>query len=220
MTSRATRRRWLAALLLATLPGVLGAAYQDPHVNVIGLIGDRAILRIDGNQVILRRGESRDGVTLLDIVAGEALLRVGKRDVRLGMGKDTGGVAERAGGGSIEIVMNGNGQFITSGMINGRVVEFLVDTGANSVSMTTHDAARLGIDYKLDGAPMRTNTAGGVVRSWMVTLRSVQVGPITVKNVQASVRDTSSHAPVLLGMTFLSQVSLQQENNKLKMTAR
>lgn len=219
MTSR-LRSVMLAAVLLLGLPGVSAAAYQDPHVNVIGLIGDRAILRIDGNQVILRRGESSNGVTLVDVVAGEALLRIGKREIRLGMGKDTGGIAERGSGASIEIVMNGNDQFITSGMINGRVVEFLVDTGANSVSMTTYDADRLGIDYKVDGAPMQTATAGGIVKSWMVTLRSVQVGPIVVKNVQASVRDAPNHAPVLLGMTFLSRVSLQQENNKLKMSVR
>lgn len=210
----------LVALLCAGLAGPAGAAWQDPHVNVIGLIGDRAILRIDGDQVILRRGESRDGVTLLDVVAGEAVLRINKREVRLGMGKDTGGIAAREAGPSLEIVMNDNGQFITSGMINGSVVEFLIDTGANIVSMTTHDAKRLGIDYRVEGRPTRTATAGGIVNSWVVMLRAVQVGPITVKNVHAAIREAPNTGPVLLGMTFLSQVSLQQENNKLRMTAR
>lgn len=216
MTSR------IAALLLAgllALPG-LALAAPEPHVNVIGLIGDRAILRVDGQQVMLRRGESGSGVTLIDIVAGEALLRIGKREVSLGMGKDTGGIAAREAAASIEIVMNSRGQFITSGMINGLVVEFLVDTGANHVSMTTHDARRLGIDYAMEGRSSRSATAGGMVNSWQVTLRSVQVGPIVLRNVQASVRESTLHAPILLGMTFLSQISLQQENNKLKMTAR
>jgi aspartyl protease family protein len=214
----------LAGLL--ALPAIAPAApdrvaqLQEPQVVVIGLIGERAILRINGQQAILRRDETRDGVTLLGVSNGEALLRIGTRELRLGMGKDTGGIAARGSGASVEIAMNGNGQFITNGMINGRVVEFLVDTGANSVSMTTVDAQRLGIDYRVEGTPASSATAGGIVKAWMVRLRSVQVGPITVKNVQASVRESPINAPILLGMTFLSQVSMQQENNRLRLTAR
>ena len=208
--------------LLASWPGPALAAPAAPaaHVNVIGLIGDRAILRIDGEQAMLRPGESRSGVTLLGVANGEAVLRVGNRELRLGMGMDTRGFAPRAEGGSVEIAMNGRGQFITNGMINGRVVEFLVDTGANSVSMTTEDARRLGIDYRIDGEPARSATAGGIVNSWVVNLKSVQVGPITVHNVTASVREALAHTPILLGMTFLSQVDLRQERNRLRLTAR
>lgn len=213
------------ALLLAVLalPGPVAAAparETGPHVTVIGFLGDRAILRIDDEQVILRAGEARGGVTLLGIEQGEARLRIGKREQRLGLGMDTAGIAPRAEGGSVEIAMNGNGQFITSGMINGRVVELLVDTGANSVSMTTDDARRLGIDYRMDGEPSRSVTAGGVINSWVVRLKSVQVGPITVRNVTATVREAPTHSPILLGMTFLSQVEFRQERNRLRLTGR
>ncbi len=46
------------------------------------------------------------------------------------------------------------------------------------------------------------------------------VGPITVRNVQASVREAPRISPVLLGMSFLSQVDMRHEQNRLKMTAR
>lgn len=213
--------RLLPATLLATLllqPGMALASRDDPHVNVIGLIGERAILRIDGEQAILRPGESRGGVTLVTVERGEAVLRVGKREVRLGMGMDTGGIAPRESGGSVEIAMNARGQFITNGMINGAVVEFLVDTGANTVSMTAQDAKRLGIDYLVEGVPATSATAGGIVRAWAVTLRSVQVGPIVVKNVQATVREAPSLAPVLLGMSFLSRVKLAQDSQRLRLS--
>lgn len=213
------------ALLLAALalPGpALAAPARDtgPHVNVIGFLGDRAILRIEGEQVILRPGEARGGVTLVGIERGEAVLRIGKREQRLGLGMDTAGIAPRPEGASVEIAMNAHGQFITSGMINGRVVELLVDTGANSVSMTTDDARRLGIDYRMEGEPARSATAGGIVNSWVVRLKSVQVGPITVRNVIATVREAPTHSPILLGMTFLSQVDLRQERNRLRLTSR
>lgn len=211
-------------LCLALMPAALLAAPKGsdkgPHVTVIGLMGSKAILRIDGRQQMLSKGESRDGVTLLDIVAGQAQLDINGRKLSLGMGADTGGISARAEGASVEIVMNAIGQFITNGQINGRVVDMLVDTGANTVSMTTEDARKLGVDYLMDGKESASVTAGGLVRTWIVTLKSVQVGPITVRNVQASVRDAPRLSPVLLGMTFLSQVDMRHEQNRLKMTAR
>lgn len=211
--------RCLPVLLwLVLLAAPAGA--QEPHVNVIGLLGDRAILRIDGEQVLLRVGESRQGVTLLGVEGGQAVLRLGRREWRLGMGMDTGGLVPRESSGSVEIAMNADGQFITNGMINGRVVEFLVDTGANSVSMTAEDARRLGIDYRVVGERSASATAGGIVLSWVVRLKSVQVGPIVVKDVLATVREAPRNAPILLGMTFLSQVDLQQERNRLRLSAR
>jgi aspartyl protease family protein len=194
--------------------------FFDPQITVIGLMGDRAILRVDGEQKILRRGESSDGITLTDINSREAVLRVNGHLLRLGMGMDSGGMAARAPGGSVEIIMNSNGQFISNGQINGRVVEFIVDTGANTVSMTADDARTLGIDYRTAGQPATSNTAAGVVRTWLVTLKSIRIGPIEVRNVQASVREAPRITPILLGMSFLSQVNLQHDGNRMKITAR
>lgn len=215
-------RTFLLALLFgAGLSTAQAAPYYDPHVTVIGLIGERAILRIDGEQVMLKPGEGSAGVTLLRVEAGQAVLQIGKRELRLGMGADTGGIAARQPGDiSVELVMNQSGQFITSGTINGRVVEFLVDTGANTVSMTSGEARRLGIDYLAEGQPGASMTAAGLVRAWGITLKSVTVGPITLRNVQATVRESNDTAPILLGMTFLSRVDLQQRANRMKISAR
>lgn len=212
----------LAVFLLVSSTAVAAPKYpvKDPHVMVIGLIGGKAILRINGQQRIVAQGETLDGVTLLRIEAQEALLKINSREVRVGMGMDTGGIAAREAGASVELVMNANGQFITNGQINGRVVEFLVDTGANTLSMTAEDARALGIDYKLEGRKGRSATAGGEVPAWGVQLASVQIGPIVVKNVQATVREAPRMSPILLGMSFLSRVNLQHEQNRLKITAR
>lgn len=212
----------LGALLLLAFSALVQAAPADkgPQVTVIGLIGERAILRINGQQKILRKGDSDSGVTLKDVVAQEAVLLIAGREIRLAMGMDTGGIAQREQGASVELVMNGTGQFITSGQINGHVVEFLVDTGANTVSMTSEDARALGIDYKMDGVQGMGVTASGTVRAWGVTLKSVQIGSIVLRNVQATVREAPRMTPILLGMTFLSRVNMSHEQNKLKITAR
>ena len=213
-------RRFL--LLLLVVPALGLSASGEPLVDVIGLIGDRAILRINGSRVVLHSGESHGEVTLLRVEKGEAVLRIDKREARLGMSMDTSGFGPRTEGASVEIAMNGRGQFITNGMINGRVVELLVDTGANTVSMTAREAQRLGIDYRSEGALTASSTAGGIVPTWVVTLKSVRVGPIQVTNVQASVLETSAMTPILLGMSFLSRVTMTQDSQRqrLRLTER
>lgn len=212
------------ALLLATLVALTTtpalADRNDPHIVVLGLLGQKALLKIDGQQHMLAAGESAGGVTVLEVTRQDTLLRINQREERLAMGKDTGGIDLREAQASIDISMNAYGQFITNGQINGRVVKFLVDTGANTVSMTTADARALGVDYKRVGERTGVMTAGGPVEAWVVTLGSVQVGPITVRNVVATVREAADIQPILLGMTFLSQVNLQHEQNRLRLMAR
>lgn len=209
-----------ALLLLATLSAPVLADRNDPQVVVVGLLGSKALLKIDGQQYMLAAGESAGGVTVLEVTRQDTLLRINRRELRLAMGKDTGGIGQREVGPSVEISMNADGQFITSGQINGRVVQLLVDTGANTVSMTADEARALGVDYKRFGERTGVLTAGGVVGAWTITLASVQVGPITVRNVVATVRESTDTAPVLLGMSFLSRVSIQHEQNRLRLTGR
>ncbi|MBP7178593.1 MAG: TIGR02281 family clan AA aspartic protease [Moraxellaceae bacterium] len=210
----------VALLLLLTLASNALASRDDPHVLVIGLLGQKALLRIDGEQHMLAVGERIGGVTVLEVTRQDTLLRINKREVRLAMGKDTGAITQRSAGASVEIGMNGYGQYITGGQINGRVVRFLVDTGANTVSLTANDARAIGLDYKRIGERVGIMTAGGNIEGWSVTLGSVQVGPITVRNVVATVRESNDNAPILLGMTFLSRVSMQHEQNRIRLTAR
>lgn len=212
----AARLQSLAVLILL----LTAAAASARDIVVVGLMSDRAILKVDGETRLLRIGETLDDMTLLGVNAGEARLRIGDREERLTMGQDRGGARNTSGGGVVEISANAMGQFMTSGMINGRIVEFLVDTGASSVSMTRGQATRLGVDFRRFGKPCLSQTANGPVRCWMVLLSRVKVGPIVVDAVDAAVRDTDDGAPVLLGMSFLGRVKLEHADNRLKLTGR
>lgn len=204
----------LTTLALWMLPVMAMAT----DVTVVGMMSDRAIVRIDGQQQLLKVGETRQGVTLVRVSAESATLRVDGVERQFGLGSSTGMSQRRKQ--SVTVSMNRYGQYLTNGQINGRVVEFLVDTGANTVSMTTQDARELGIDFRAIGKPGQSYTANGVVRSWIVTLDSVKVGPIEVRNVMANIRDTPKLGPMLLGMTYLNSVSLLHENNRLHLTSR
>jgi aspartyl protease family protein len=106
---------------------------------------------------------------------------------------------------------------MTTAQINGRSVEVLVDTGANVVAMNTDHARKLGVDLK-SGKPASVETAGGVVKARFVVLRSVNLGGIKVNNVQASVIEGEFPGTILLGMTYLQHVDIQEENGVLSLT--
>ena len=108
-------------------------------------------------------------------------------------------------------------QYQTTAMINGHSVKALVDTGANVVALNSVQARAIGIDYRT-GIPARVETASGSVEAWMVTLGSVSVGDIRVDNVRASVVEGEFPGTVLLGMTFLKHVKLQEGNGVLSLS--
>ena len=108
-------------------------------------------------------------------------------------------------------------QYQTSATINGRTVQVLVDTGANVVALNSGHARSLGVDYTA-GAPGQVETASGSINAWIVTLRSIDVGGIRVENVQASVVEGDFPTTILLGMTYLRHVKMQEADGVLSLS--
>jgi clan AA aspartic protease (TIGR02281 family) len=102
------------------------------------------------------------------------------------------------------------------GRRSGRPV--LVDTGATFVELPRSQATRIGLDYR-NGKPTMLSTANGVARGWIVTLDSVRVGSVTVRDVQAVVSDQDMPA-VLLGMSVLGRFDMQQRGSMLMLHRR
>jgi len=90
-------------------------------------------------------------------------------------------------------------------------VNFLVDTGATNIAMNEIVAGRLGIDFRYSGTPTRVSTASGIAPAHNVTLASVRVGDIELKNIRATVLEGQYPREVLLGMSFLSRVELERK---------
>ncbi len=198
-----------------------GGAASARDIVVVGLMADRAVLKVDGQTLLLKLGESVDDLTLTAVNASEARLRIGGREERFVLGQDRGGIRSDSGaGGAVELSGNHHGQFQAGGMINGRTVQFLIDTGASSVSMSRSQAARLGVDFRRFGKPAVSHTANGMVNCWVVLLDKVKVGPIVVSSVEATVRDLDDESPILLGMSFLGRVKMEHSDNRLKLTGR
>jgi aspartyl protease family protein len=125
----------------------------------------------------------------------------------------------RVGADRITIAADARGQFLTDGSVNGRPMKFLVDTGATVTALSRGDAKRLGLDYGR-GKLTVGMTAGGAVRGWRITLASVKVGDVSVRDVDALVIDNDSLAFGLLGMSFLDRFDMQRQGPTLVLRRR
>ncbi|MEO0382902.1 MAG: TIGR02281 family clan AA aspartic protease [Pseudomonadota bacterium] len=90
--------------------------------------------------------------------------------------------------------------------IDGRGIEVLVDTGASAVVLRESDARRAGHRPHHSDFTVPVNTANGQAFFAPITLRTVELGSIRVRNVQALVARDEDLSANLLGMSFLSQL--------------
>jgi aspartyl protease family protein len=114
--------------------------------------------------------------------------------------------AVAAGPRSVVITRAANGNFDVEGAIDGRRLDFIVDTGASVVTLNSDDAARLGLHPAQRDYSAALSTANGVVRGAPVRLNMVEVGDIMVRDVAAVIVPVEALRTNLLGLTFLSRL--------------
>lgn len=104
-----------------------------------------------------------------------------------------------------QVTKSADGHYWAEAMVDGKVVRFLVDTGATAVALTADDARRLGynpagLDYRYD-----VITAEGRVKAAAVQLRSISIAGARVDNVDALILERGLHTS-LLGMSYLGKL--------------
>lgn len=116
------------------------------------------------------------------------------------------------------LTADGGGHFIGQGSVNGKVMQFLVDTGATSVAIGAAEADRMGLDYR-SGQPIALRTANGNAQGWRIKLPSVRVGDVELRDVDAVI--TPQAMPyVLLGNSFLTQFQMTRLNDQMVLEKR
>lgn len=115
----------------------------------------------------------------------------------------------------VRLQRNRYGHYVATGAINGKAVEFMLDTGATDVSIPAGIAERLGLQR---GQAVYYHTANGTVRAWQTTVDVIQLGPLRVGPVRASINPHDSGEAVLLGMSFLKELDFSQQGNTLTLT--
>lgn len=204
------------AMIVMTM-GIVGPVAAVPSIVVEALFPDTAVLKIDGQRKTLRVGQSYGGVTVIAAYSRTATLEVDGKQMVVGLSRHIGGSYQQPKAQVVTIARDERLQYQTTAAINGRNVQVLVDTGANVVAMSSIHAQALGIDASA-GVPSRVETASGLVGARLVNLDSVSVGGIKVNNVQASVVEGSFPGTILLGMTYLQHVKIQENNGVLSLS--
>lgn len=107
----------------------------------------------------------------------------------------------------VVLTASDNGHFVGTFTINGRKESGLVDTGASVIAINTSTARRLGISVASLPFDRSASTANGIVKAAMVTLDRVEIGNISVRDVDAMVLPDKSLSGMLVGMSFLGRLS-------------
>lgn len=130
----------------------------------------------------------------LGLAAGYGLWADLRRDVIPGQFTDNAG--------AIEIPRAPDGHYYLTLEINGTKVQFLADTGASNIVLSPDDATRLGFDPAALRFMGEATTANGVVKTAVVTLDRVRLGPVDDRNLTAFVNQADMQGS-LLGMDYL-----------------
>jgi aspartyl protease family protein len=198
--------------MLASTP----AAAADIHV--VALTAGKAVVSINGGKPrTLSVGQvSPEGVKLLSADSQSATFEVEgqRRTLGPGEGAAVATTAFAASNDTATLIADSSGHFITTGVVNGTTLRFLVDTGATSVVLSGADARRAGVNY-LAAPRSFTQTANGVVPVYNVKLDTIRVGEITLNNVDAAVIEGERLPIALLGMSFLNRMEMRRDGTTM-----
>jgi aspartyl protease family protein len=119
---------------------------------------------------------------------------------------------------TVTVQSDRQGHFQVEGSVDGRRIDFMVDTGATVVALRERDAGKLGIFPSPRDYTGLTSTANGTVRVAPVRLSSLEVNGIRVYDVNAVIIPDQALSVNLLGMSFLSRVRrFEMANGRLVM---
>jgi len=106
----------------------------------------------------------------------------------------------------VVVPRDARGHFAVDARVEGRLVSFMVDTGATVIALTANDAARLGIHPAQREYVAEVKTANGTVHAAPTRLDRVEVGDLVVNDVAALVMPDGALSDNLLGLSFLSRL--------------
>lgn len=209
---------WVTAMDISAVAEEL--QLETPDIEVVGLFKHTAVFRIDGKQKMLRvGGDPVAGIVLISADSESAVIEFDGQRQTLFLSERVAGAFIKPEKITVSIQLNNQKQYMTTGSINGVPVSFLVDTGATLIAMNSGMAKKLGIAYE-SAKSGKVITAGGSVKSWRVVLSSVHVGGIRRENVGAAVLEGDYPLDILLGMTFLHNVRMEESDGILVLSSK
>jgi aspartyl protease family protein len=225
---RALNRRKALELTAASL--LMAGAYAEAAGQAIDLQGilpgGKAVVSVAGGAPkIVQSGAVVEGTKIIAVEANSITVEATGKKFRIELGAGplrlqtaNPGSPVGSNAGRVVLTADSRGHYITTGFINNKPQQFLVDTGASIVAISKADALRLGLNLA-NGRTVQANTANGQAFGTAIRVDSLRIGEITLNNVETWVLDDLA-GPALLGMTFLSRTAMQQEGGSLTLVKR
>lgn len=116
-------------------------------------------------------------------------------------------------GRKVVVSADGRGHFSSTFKLNGRQIDGMIDTGATLVAINSSTARRIGLSLNASDFNREVNTANGTIKAAVAMIDRLQIGSITVNDVQAMVLDDKALQTNLIGMSFLSRLGKYQVEN-------
>ena len=107
---------------------------------------------------------------------------------------------------SVEIARDGRGHFQADARIDGRRVNFMVDTGASVIALNETSAAQIGVRPSRSDYTANVSTANGTIKGARTRLSEVDVGGLVVRDVDAMVLPDEALSENLLGLSYLTKL--------------
>lgn len=189
-------------------------------ITVLGLFKNQAIVSIDGTRYRLTVDQSPvPNIILIAANSETAVIEIDGTRRTFRLGQPTHLTIKPPTQVQSKIAANAMGMYVSSGYINNKRVKFLVDTGATLVALNRNEAKRLNIDLTA-ARSIIVATAAGQVPAYVVTLSKVKLGAIELTNVDAMVLTGNDPQIVLLGMSFLNRLHIENRDSLFILTQK
>ena len=200
-----------ALLVLLVCMTIASNVYSAPEINYRGMVGETVWIWVNGRQIKLTLGQtSKNGIKLLSADLDAIVVLVDGKRYRFEKNNKQGTILDN----KVTLIRDSNGGgYWAKGRINGKDVTFLIDTGASYVVMNNVQARALKI--KRGNREIQVSTAAKIETAYQVILDTVSVGDIELQNIPAIITKHEHPPYPLLGMSFLSHVEINQENEQM-----
>lgn len=113
----------------------------------------------------------------------------------------------------VPFVRNAGGHMIVKAVINGKPLDMIFDTGAESTCVTTADWAKMNFSIPSDARESISHGVLGDAKTYVFPVERVQVGPLIQENFPLHVIE-SNKSISLLGMSFYGKMKYAIDSNR------
>ncbi len=200
-----------AFLVLLVCMTIASNVYSAPKINYRRMVGETVYIYVNGRLITLTPGQtSKNGIKLLSANLDAIVVLVEGKRYRYKKNNKQGTILPD----EIKFICKSDrDHYWAKGKINGKDVTFMVDTGATYVSISNVQAKALKL--KWGKKKVQISTASKTETVYQVTLDTVSVGDIELHNIPAIIMSHNNLSEPLLGMSFLSHVEINQENEQM-----